>query len=146
MATTQADEPWCVFVSGSRDLTWDAHWVLVKEHLRRFRGPHSVLIHGAGPGGDGAVGCDWIADRAGHDLDFAVYAFPALWKLWNKSAGPIRNRLCVDVWSAFGDAGYRLAMLGFSTGGTGTEGALELARRAAGGVTPALIERIPVTL
>ena len=141
------DKPWCVFVAGSRDLTWEPHYVLVKERLRHFMGQHSVLIHGAGPGRkEGVPGCDAIADRIGNELGFSVYAFPALWKLQGGAAGPIRNRLCIDVWLAFQRAGYRLVMLGFSTGGVGTEGAMEIARHMSRDLTVVNIERITVIL
>lgn len=137
--------PWCVFVSGSRDLEWDKHRSLVEEALRPFRHEWSALIHGHG------TGCDAIADRVGDILRFRVYRFPARWDLHRNPdqrnrAGPIRNRLCARVWVAFHEAGYRLAMLGFSTGGPGTEGAIKLAKNLSAGIPEVLIEKISITL
>ncbi len=139
-------QPWCVFVTGSRDLEWEKHWTLVRDKLRPFDVPRSAVIHGAGGGRNGRPGCDEITDRAADQFGFRVLRFPALWDLQRRAAGPIRNRLCVDTWVAHQRAGYRLACLAFSTGGTGTEGALLLAKGLSAGLELVQIERIGVTL
>lgn len=118
--------PWCVFVSGSRDLGWDAHYDLVLRELTSFKEISRLeptLIHGSGPGRNGEPGCDRLAHRAGQELGFRVHGFPALWDLQGKRAGPVRNKLCAEILLAHFTAGYAPAFLGFSTGGPGTEGA-----------------------
>lgn len=140
--------PWCVFVSGSRDLTWDKHYVLVRDTLRPFfREGVSVVIHGDGPGRTKQIpGCDKIAGRVGEQFATRVYAIPALWLEQGNVAGPIRNRLCVDFWVAHHRAGYRLAMVAFNTGGSGTADALRQAKNLSAGLERVQIEDISVTL
>lgn len=145
---TDPERPWCVMVSGSRDMGW-GHSDLVHEKLKPFAGiRHSLLIHGAGEGRTALVaGCDRVAADIGRHLNLRVHGYPALWNLQNKGAGPTRNHLLADILRAHGKAGYRMAMLAFSTGGTGTEGALGLVRLMAEAHDLAiLIEKIDVTL
>ncbi len=139
--------PWCVFVSGSRDLEW-SHEPLIREELAPFAGDYATVIHGMGEGRNKITpGCDRVVDVVARDLWFHIVAIPALWKIQELAAGPIRNNLCVQTLLAFGKHGYRLAMLGFSTGGKGTEGALEKMRRASDCEDAhVLIKKIPVTL
>jgi hypothetical protein len=138
-------DPWCVFVSGSRDLTWD-HEPLILKELKPFSGPYAVLIHGMGEGRTEQIpGCDRVADKVAQDLGFHIIACRALWELQGKSAGPVRNKLCAKILIAHRSAGYRLAMLAFSTGGPGTESALASVRSEMGAV-PVQIEKFTVTL
>jgi hypothetical protein len=118
-----------VFVSGSRDLQW-SHQEIIREELKPFVGQYSTVIHGMGEGRKSYIpGCDRVADFAAREMGFHIIAIPALWDEQHLAAGPIRNRLCAQMLLLFGKHGYRLAMLGFSTGGKGTEGALELMER-----------------
>jgi hypothetical protein len=123
---TPDSTPWAILVSGSRDLRRE-HYTLVRQQLTpysKIRG--GVLIHGDGDGRNGSVGADQLARHAGEALGFTCYGFPADWDRFQKRAGPIRNRLCVEVLFAFAHAGYRLGFLAFPTGGPGTAGAIQL--------------------
>jgi hypothetical protein len=138
--------PWCVFVSGSRDLHWESEW-LIRQELTPFVARYSTVIHGMGEGRKAYVaGCDRVVDSAAREMGFHIIAIPALWDEQQHAAGPIRNRLCTQVLLAFGKHGYRMAMLGFSTGGKGTEGALELMKRLYDREhADVLIKKVPVT-
>lgn len=68
-------KPWCVFVTGSRDLEWDKHWTLVRDKLRPFDVPRSVVIHGAGGGRNGRPGCDEITEP----VPIGAQTIPLLW-------------------------------------------------------------------
>lgn len=158
------ESPWAVYVAGSRHMTQAAHADLVRERLRPYLlAMDSVLIHGAGRGpggllwerGKGALGCDKIAHLLASQSPFGcrIIECPALWDYplepsglsgeQGRAAGPIRNKLCTEILSAHFRAGYRLAMLAFSTGGAGTEGAIRLVRQMK---EPVLFEKIDVTL
>lgn len=139
--------PWCVFVSGSRDLDWK-HEPLIFEKLSPFASPGARVIHGMGDGRNPETpGCDRVADKVAQDLGFHIIALPALWEIQSRKAGPIRNRLCAEVLRAHQSAGFRLAFLGFSTGGPGTEGAHQIILKlVAKGACLVRIEKISVTL
>lgn len=141
----QSSEPWCVFVSGSRDMTWQ-HEPLVREKLAPYEREYSTVIHGMGEGRHkGIPGCDRIVDQVARDL--GIVAIPALWHAQGLKAGPRRNYLCAEILLAFGLAGYSLAMLAFSTGGRGTEGAHRLVKYLSETRSyPVKIEKITVTL
>lgn len=143
---TEIDRPWCVMVSGSRDMGW-GHSSLVEEKLNPFSGHRqSLLIHGAGEGRSATVaGFDRVAADMGRFLKMRVHGYPALWNIQDKSAGPIRNKLLLEILLAHGQAGYRMAFLAFSTGGPGTEGALR-GVRACSQSDKIQIEKIDVTL
>lgn len=140
--------PWAVMVSGSRDMMWH-HADLVAEKLKPFSGiRQSILIHGAGEGRRATVpGFDRVAAdvAVSRELGFRVHGYPALWNLQELAAGPIRNKLLLEILLAHGQAGYRMAFLAFSTGGPGTEGALRGVRAChqSGSIH---IEKIDVTL
>jgi hypothetical protein len=140
-------DPWCVFGSGSRDLRRE-HYPLVQQVFQKYAEPRGgVFIHGDGEGRNGSVGFDKLAAHASEKLGFRCYGFPADWERFEKPAGPIRNRLCIEVLFAFKDAGYRLAFVAFPTGGAGTGGAIKLVTKmsAARGVV-VQIEQFPITL
>lgn len=143
---TEVERPWAVMVSGSRDMMWH-HSDLIEDKLRPFSGiRNSLVIHGAGEGRRVTVpGCDRVAADIAAHLKFRVHGYPALWNLLDKSAGPIRNRLLLEILLAHGQAGYRMAFLAFSTGGPGTEGALR-GVRACSQSDKIQIEKIDVTL
>lgn len=146
MTDSAVIRPWCVMVSGSRDMLWH-HADLIEDKLKPFAGVRqSLVIHGAGEGRISTIpGCDRVAAIAASYLKFRVHGYPALWNIQNKGAGPIRNNLLLHVLLAHGQAGYRMAFLAFSTGGPGTEGALRdvLHSDARSDIT---IEKIDVTL
>lgn len=156
--------PWCVYVAGSRHMTEDKHVDLVRDHIRPYLvGMDSVLIHGSGGGpggipwarGKGALGCDKIAHALASKSPFGcrIIECPALWGYplepsglsgaQGAAAGPIRNKLCADILAAHYRAGYRLAMIAFSAGGSGTEGAIRLVKKLK---EPVLFEKIDVKL
>ena len=147
MTEPAKEMPWCVFVSGSRDLEW-SHQEIIAPELMTFLGPYATLIHGKGKGRSSTVpGCDRVVDVTAREMGFNVLPIPALWNIQGNGAGPIRNGLCAQLLLTFGRCGYRMAMLGFSTGGRGTEGALELMRRLYDRQTAdVLIKKIEVKL
>ena len=49
-----------------------------------------TIIHG------GASGADNLAGEAAKELGFEVEVYPADWKTYGKSAGPIRNRQMIN--------------------------------------------------
>jgi hypothetical protein len=136
-------------VSGSRDMMWH-HADIIEDKLRPFSGVRqSLVIHGAGEGRRVTVpGCDRVAADVASHLKFRVHGYPALWNTQGPPAGPIRNELLSEILLAHGRAGYRMALLAFSTGGPGTEGALKIVRSL--NITSAKgeiqIEKIDVTL
>jgi len=69
----------------------DRNWSdkeLIKSRLQSFVLQHDnvTIIHGA------ASGADSLAGQAAKELGMNVLEFPADWKTYGKSAGPIRNR------------------------------------------------------
>lgn len=76
-------------ISGSRDLAGveDAYWVwsALYDAVAEF-GDDIVVIQGEAPGAD-QMAKSW-AIWSGHDHE----DYPANWTLYNKAAGPIRNR------------------------------------------------------
>jgi hypothetical protein len=143
---TEIERPWAAMVSGSRDMLWH-HADLIEDKLKPFSGiRQSLVIHGAGEGRRAPIpGCDRVAADVASYLKFRVHGFPALWNLQDKSAGPIRNQLLLEILLAHGQAGYRMAFLAFSTGGPGTEGALRGVRSCSKS-HEIQIEKIDVTL
>ena len=84
----------------------DRNWTdkqLIKSQLQRFILTHDnvLVIHGA------ARGADLLAGQAAKELGLEVREFPADWKMYGKSAGPIRNRQMImeqpDIVWAFHD-------------------------------------------
>jgi hypothetical protein len=128
-------------------MTWE-HEALVREKLAPYAREYSTVIHGMGEGRHkGIPGCDRIADQVARDLGMHIVAIPALWRIQALNAGPRRNALCAEILFAFGPAGYSLAMLAFSTGGPGTEGAHRLVKYLHEKRSyPVQIEKIAVTL
>lgn len=70
-----------VLVCGSRYFN---DYELLKETLNAYRITH--IIHGA------ARGADTLARRYGAEVGIPVSEYPADWRQFGKSAGPIRNR------------------------------------------------------
>ncbi len=140
------DAPWCLFVSGSRDLRRE-HYPLVRDKIEPFATPGGVLIHGDGDGRNGSIGCDKLAERAGEHWGLRIIPIPADWDRLGKRGGPLRNRVCAEILMAHSYGIYRLAFLAFSTGGPGTEGAhkivTDLSRQHN---EPIHIEKFQVTL
>jgi hypothetical protein len=75
-----------ILVCGSRDYT-DYNRVL--KALSEFDNT-TIIVHGA------ARGADTFADIAGRTLKFEIRKYPADWKTYGKSAGPIRNKQMLD--------------------------------------------------
>ena len=76
-----------VLVCGSRD--WNDEFKIWKE-LHEL-GENCHVIHG------GCGGADSIAGDQAVSLRMKVTSFPAEWKLYGRSAGPIRNRKMLDM-------------------------------------------------
>lgn len=141
------DLPWCVFGCGSRDLRRE-HYPKIKSVLEEYAEPRGgVFIHGDGEGRNGSVGFDKLAAHAAEKHGLRCYGFPADWERLKKPAGPIRNRLCVELLFAFRAAGYRLAFVAFPTGGPGTGRTIDLvAKMRRERDVLVRIEQFPVTL
>lgn len=81
-----------VLVTGSRD--WTSRCVIYRA-LGETRGwvPHDqmVLIHG------GARGADQIAAHYAEAMDWGIEKYPALWNLYGKRAGFMRNAEMVNA-------------------------------------------------
>lgn len=77
-----------VIVCGGRDY-YDAD--LVAEWLDLYLCHDVIVVHGDAAGADRL--CAWWAQKHGHQ----VIAVPADWKKKGKAAGPIRNKLMLDV-------------------------------------------------
>lgn len=73
--------------------TGDRNWSNRESVLKRFKllPPNTVIIHGA------QRGLDTIADEVAKSLGFATDPHPANWTLYNRAAGPIRNREMLDL-------------------------------------------------
>jgi len=70
----------------------DRHWKnekIIERELKKLP-PDTTIIHGA------AKGADNIAGNTALRLGLRVEAFPAEWKKYGRSAGPIRNRKMLD--------------------------------------------------
>lgn len=78
--------------------------------------PITLLIHG------GATGADRLASRWAKQQGVETLAFPAQWKAYGKSAGPMRNQQMLTE-------GRPELVVAFP-GGKGTENMVQLASRA----------------
>ena len=78
-----------VLVCGGRDFSNTAKLFIELDRLHKEQGFY-CLIHGA------ANGADTLAGKWAEINNIAVRAFPADWKRYGKSAGPIRNRQMLE--------------------------------------------------
>lgn len=76
-----------ILVTGSRD---HVNRPLIRNTLRRYRNPATVLVHGAGAGADVIAASTW------RSWGCPVEAHPADWST-GRGAGPVRNQLMVDL-------------------------------------------------
>jgi hypothetical protein len=110
-----------VLVTGSRDWT-DEHAIFVAlaawwEKLGRE--PGTLLVHGDCP-----TGADAIADRIWRGWGLPVMPRPALWGVWGKKAGPLRNKHMVY------DIGANVCLAFIMPGSRGAVGCAKLADEA----------------
>lgn len=66
------------------DRNWDNEG-RIKEILERYAGQKTTIIHG------NCRGADKQAALVGARLGYQLKAFPAMWQIYGKAAGPIRN-------------------------------------------------------
>ena len=78
-----------VLVCGGRDYR-DVVCVFKTLEAIHAKTPIGVIIEG------GALGADELAEVWAADRGVRCWAFPALWKLNGKAAGPIRNQRMID--------------------------------------------------
>lgn len=104
-----------VLVCGGRDFS-DRHTLYKNLDVQRELCGFDLLIEG------GATGADQLAKDWAHERGVEVLTFPADWKAFGHSAGPIRNRLMVYE----GKPDWVIAF----PGGRGTAGMLRIARHA----------------
>lgn len=71
-----------VIVFGSRNYKW---YYTIKARLAKLP-EGTVIVHGDCP-----TGADNLADEAARELGFPVERHPALWEVYGRRAGPIRN-------------------------------------------------------
>lgn len=86
--------PYRILVTGSRDwadhdIVHDALTAEVDQHVP------AVIVHGACPSGADAMASWWV--RRYRHLDVTEEAHPAIWRLYGKRAGFIRNGAMVDL-------------------------------------------------
>jgi len=72
-----------ILVTGAREWTDEQ---MVYDVLAKHANQQCTLIHG------NCEGLDIIAATAGEKLGFTIKSYPANWKKYGRSAGPIRNR------------------------------------------------------
>lgn len=81
-----------------------------------------------------AAGLDLMADRFGRQGGWVVLGVPAIWYPvpgeLDRSAGPKRNALLVDLLLVFRKHGYEVSVEAFPLGGTGTANCCKLAAAA----------------
>jgi hypothetical protein len=76
-----------ILITGDRNWT---NWEVVADALSEF--PRSALvIHG------GAKGADTIAGKLAEQLGFSVHREPAQWEKYGRAAGPVRNKVMLDM-------------------------------------------------
>ena len=76
-----------IIICGDRN--WRDYWAIYDVISRLDRS--SVIIHGA------AAGADTIAGIIGRKLGFEVVSVPAEWGKYGRAAGPIRNKIMLDM-------------------------------------------------
>ena len=84
-----------IIICGSRDWVDDS---VMRHFLQHWGGPYSPLhrreiaiVHGD------ARGADKMADQIARGLGFSVEPHPADWRGQGRAAGPIRNKLMLDL-------------------------------------------------
>ncbi len=112
-----------VLITGDRD--WDGAF-LIYDTLRALASEMNLLvIHG------GARGADSHAGFAAHQLGLLVLKFPADWEQYGKAAGPVRNRLMLDIGKPHVVIAFHDRLF------DGSKGTLDM-------VKAAIVERVPV--
>lgn len=76
-----------ILITGSRH--WDDVDVII-DVLKQFQ-QNTIIIHGA------CDGADTISSIVAKELGFIVRQYPADWKKFGKSAGPIRNQSMINI-------------------------------------------------
>lgn len=76
-------------IVGSRDYT---DYLSFTEHVDKYIAVHQVTAIISG----GARGTDTLAQKYALDHNIEFMVFPADWKRYGKSAGPMRNKLIVE--------------------------------------------------
>lgn len=71
------------------DRNWNNYWPIY--YVLSKLDKDTIIIHGA------ARGADSIAGAIATSLGFEVVSVPADWKKYGKAAGPIRNRVMLDM-------------------------------------------------
>jgi len=78
-------------VTGSRQ--WEGDVGIVKNTMVGFYPEHEkILYHGDCPDRGTGRSIDWLARDIALELGWEIKSFPANWKEFGRSAGPIRNR------------------------------------------------------
>ncbi|TVS07850.1 MAG: DUF2493 domain-containing protein [Cyanobium sp. PLM2.Bin73] len=119
-----------IVAGGGRNLAW-SHQRIAAELLGRSGGrPVHLLLHGGARGADAAIA------RAGHQLGWQVQALVADWRRHGRSAGPIRNRLLLELAissaCSLSSPGLPVTVLVVAfPGGAGTASLVQQARRLA---------------
>ncbi|SAL02898.1 hypothetical protein AWB80_08465 [Caballeronia pedi] len=108
-----------LLVCGGRDFTdtLAVFGALDRAHAKR---EITLVIHGACP-----TGADNLAEKWAKSREIPYLGHPAPWKLYDKAAGPMRNRAMLEEWKPEGVVAF--------PGGSGTADMVRRARDA--GVT-----------
>ena len=72
------------------DVLSDVYWSLSHEEQQSF-----VLIEGGARGAD-RLARNFLMQTLGLDPDYHLATYPALWTIYGKKAGPIRNQQMLD--------------------------------------------------
>ncbi len=109
-----------IIITGPRDL-WP--WETVREEFEGLPAG-TTIVHGACP-----TGVDKVADTTAKALGLTVVPYPAEWKVYGPSAGPVRNEV-MAVEQRDADACWVFARVGFDPQQR-RSGTADMARRAA---------------
>lgn len=116
-----------VLICGSRYMTSETK---IKDLIDSLQFD-DIVIHG------GAAGADSIADRLAKERGLAVMQFNADWNRHGRAAGPIRNKLMLDVGAP--DVVHAFPLIGADN--SGTRNMMDLAEKAGVPVIVHIVEK-----
>ncbi len=108
----------CVIVTGGRDYQKRSRVYATLDAARP-----DLVIEGGATGAD-QLARDWADERGVHRA-----TVPALWKKFDRAAGPMRNTVMVEILKAFSGSGRECVVYAFP-GGRGTASCVSIATDA----------------
>lgn len=91
-------------VTGSRQWVGDCE-VIRNTMVEFYPGYNKILYHGDCPSHEVGRSVDWIARDIALELGWEIKPFPAKWKEYGRSAGPIRNKEMIKAAKVEEEAG-----------------------------------------